>query len=143
MQQSVMHVRQWDDREVAEFNALHSADPFIKQLVNGFPLKVARFYVLRWTSANNVQRTAVHFCEAEAKWRAAVFGETGTQASVEARYGSPGDTYVLVDGRQRAGCSCHNCSHAVGDLKAIEKPKRISAARARKLARAAYYNNRL
>lgn len=137
MQQSVMHARKWDDREVAAFNALHSRDPFIKQLVNGFPSKVARFYVLRWTNPNNVQRAAVHFCESEAKWRAAVFSEAGTQASVEARYGSAGEPHVLVDGRQRAGCSCHNCLYAVGDLKVVVILKKISAARARKMARAA------
>lgn len=137
MQQSAMHVRQWDDREVAAFNALHSRDPFIKQLVNAFPLKVARFYVLRWTNANNVQRAAVHFCESEAKWRAAVFSEAGTQASVEARYGSAGETHVLVDGRQRVGCSCHNCLSALDDLSVVVKPKKVSAALARKLARTA------
>ena len=137
MQKSTMHVRQWDDREVAAFNAVHSRDPFIKQLANRFPIKVARFYVLRWTSENNVQRAAVHFCEGEANWRAAVFKEAGARASVEARFGSAGENHVLVDARQRSSCGCYNCLHAVGELTAIAKPKNISAARARKLARAA------
>lgn len=132
-----MHVRQWTDREVVELNALHSRDPFIKQLANGFPIKVARFYVLRWVNENNIQRAAVHFCEGEANWRAAVFKEAGAKVSVEARYATAGENYVLVDSRQRSDCGCYNCLHAVRDLTAISKPQKMSAARARKMARAA------
>lgn len=136
MQQSVMQTRQWDDREVAAFNALHSRDPFAQRLANRFPEKLAQFYVLRWTTENNVPRAAVHFCEGEANWRAAVFKDAGLEASIERRFGTAGETHVLLDGRRRQGCQCHNCMHAVGDLAGIEKPKQISAARARKLARA-------
>ncbi|WP_298151108.1 hypothetical protein [Flavobacterium sp.] len=136
MQTPAMHTRQLDHREVAAFNALHSRNPYVKRLATRWPNKVAQYYVLSWTTENNLQRSEVHFCESEANWRASVFKDAGLKSGVEKRFGSAGETHVLLDGRQRNGCQCHNCMHAVGDLTPIEKPKQMSAARARKLARA-------
>ncbi len=131
-----MHTREWSDREVKAFNALFSQNPYAKRLLNPWPLKAARVYVLRWVTERGVARAEAHFCEGEAVWRAEVFRQGGTSADVERRFIGGGETHAIVDGRQRQGCMCGNCSDSVQNLSAIPKPLKVkmSSARARKLA---------
>lgn len=132
-----MHVYEWDKREIAAFNALFSHDPHAKRLLNHWPEKTSCLFILRWTT-NGMVRHAVHFCEGEANWRAGVYNEVGANATVEKRFQGQGQSYAIVDGRQRPGCQCENCQRYTQDLVPIAAPKRekISSAKARKLARA-------
>ena len=131
-----MYTREWSDQEVKAFDALFSQSPYAKMLLNQWPLKTARLYVLRWVTERGVNRAEAHFCEGEAAWRAAVFKQSGTSADVERRFLGGGESYAIVDGRQRSGCECENCRDSVQNLSAIPKlsKARISSARARKLA---------
>ena len=130
-----MHVYEWDSREIAAFNAVFSRDPCARRLLNHWPERTGQFFILSWTT-NGVYRSAVHFCEGEANWRAAIYRDAGTDAKVERRFIGQGESYAIVDGRQRSGCKCENCEHHTGDLMPIPKPKTMSSAKARKLAHA-------
>lgn len=131
-----LHAREWSEEEVKGFNALFSRSPHAKRLLNQWPLKTARLYVLRWTTERGVNRAEAHFCEGEAAWRAAVFTQGGTVANVERRFLGGGESFAIVDGRRRTGCVCENCRDNVQNLSEIPKPltTKISSARARKLA---------
>ena len=128
-----MHSYEWDTREIAGFNALFSQNPYAKRLRNRWPERAGRLFVLRWTT-NGVQRCAIHFCEGEANWRAEIYRDAGTHARVEKRFMGQGESYAVVDARQRSGCKCENCERNAGDLVPIPKPKTMSSAKARKLA---------
>lgn len=134
-----MHAREWSDQEVKAFNAVFSQNPYAKRLLNQWPLKTARFYVLRWVTERGVSRAEAHFCEGEAMWRAAVFKQSGTSADVERSFLGGGESYAIVDGRQRPDCECENCRDSAQNLSEIPRPlkAKISSARARKLAYAA------
>jgi hypothetical protein len=127
--------REWSDREVRDFNRLSHPDPHLRQLPNHWPQTTSAYFVLRWNREGEVAKSASHFCSGLAHWRADVFRSAGYDAHVETRYIAQGERYALVDGRTRPGCVCENCRLRLDELLPLPKPPKISAARARRLAR--------
>lgn len=132
---SGMHVREWSASEVAAFNALFCRSPYAMRLRNEWPNRATELYVFRWMDKHGVSHGAAHFCEGEALWRADVYKQAGTEASVEQCYLGQGESYAVVDARRRTGCACRNCANNVANLRPIPKVPRMSAAQARRLAR--------
>ncbi|MBK4736171.1 hypothetical protein [Noviherbaspirillum pedocola] len=128
-------VYEWTEREVRDFNALCHPDPHARLLRNHWPLKCVPYFVLRWTTSEGVAKSAAHFCSGHAHWRAQVFREAGCVTEIEIRYIPQGERVAVVDSRTRVECDCENCRLRQNDLLPLPNPPKMSAARARRLAR--------